>query len=168
MTLRWACTRNALENESTLVIMIDGRIVFRKPIGGPADLGSGRSHGWNRTRSDHGAFLKDSRAGESRRARRRRGLHRPLPCGVRAKTSQDCSPSADLTGGSAPHRPQDPSCRRRRDRRTVQPHRRFETPSRALIFVCDPKADRRAAPAPGRSRKTWRVARSGGRSRRKM
>jgi mono/diheme cytochrome c family protein len=27
-----------MENESTLVIMIDGRIVFRKPIGGPADL----------------------------------------------------------------------------------------------------------------------------------
>jgi mono/diheme cytochrome c family protein len=26
-----------LENQSTLVIMIDGRIVFRKPIGGPAD-----------------------------------------------------------------------------------------------------------------------------------
>lgn len=28
----------SLENESTLVVMIDGRIVFRKPIGGPADL----------------------------------------------------------------------------------------------------------------------------------
>jgi mono/diheme cytochrome c family protein len=27
-----------MENESTLVIMIDGKIVFRKPIGGPADL----------------------------------------------------------------------------------------------------------------------------------
>jgi hypothetical protein len=27
-----------MENETTLVIMIDGRIVFRKPIGGPADL----------------------------------------------------------------------------------------------------------------------------------
>src|SRR5262245_18264530 len=26
-----------VENESTLVIMIDGKIVFRKPIGGPAD-----------------------------------------------------------------------------------------------------------------------------------
>src|SRR5262245_31820002 len=26
-----------LENESTLVIMIDGKVVFRKPIGGPAD-----------------------------------------------------------------------------------------------------------------------------------
>ena len=26
-----------LENESTLVIMLDGKIVFRKPIGGPAD-----------------------------------------------------------------------------------------------------------------------------------
>ncbi len=29
---------STMENESTLVIMIDGRIVFRKPIGGPADL----------------------------------------------------------------------------------------------------------------------------------
>ena len=27
----------SLENESTLVIMIDGKVVFRKPIGGPAD-----------------------------------------------------------------------------------------------------------------------------------
>jgi mono/diheme cytochrome c family protein len=29
---------STLENESTLVILIDGKIVFRKPIGGPADL----------------------------------------------------------------------------------------------------------------------------------
>jgi mono/diheme cytochrome c family protein len=29
---------STMENESTLVIMMDGRIVFRKPIGGPADL----------------------------------------------------------------------------------------------------------------------------------
>ena len=29
---------STVENESTLVIMIDGQIVFRKPIGGPADL----------------------------------------------------------------------------------------------------------------------------------
>jgi mono/diheme cytochrome c family protein len=28
---------STMENESTLVIMIDGKIVFRKPIGGPAD-----------------------------------------------------------------------------------------------------------------------------------
>ena len=28
---------STMENESTLVIMIDGRIVFRKPVGGPAD-----------------------------------------------------------------------------------------------------------------------------------
>ena len=28
---------STVENESTLVVMIDGRIVFRKPIGGPAD-----------------------------------------------------------------------------------------------------------------------------------
>jgi mono/diheme cytochrome c family protein len=29
---------NTMENESTVVILIDGKIVFRKPIGGPADL----------------------------------------------------------------------------------------------------------------------------------
>jgi mono/diheme cytochrome c family protein len=29
---------STVENESTLVIMVDGKIVFRKPIGGPADL----------------------------------------------------------------------------------------------------------------------------------
>jgi hypothetical protein len=28
---------NTAENESTLVIMIDGKVVFRKPVGGPAD-----------------------------------------------------------------------------------------------------------------------------------
>jgi mono/diheme cytochrome c family protein len=40
----------ALENASTMVIMIDGRVVFRRPIGGPADItladrtaGTGRS-----------------------------------------------------------------------------------------------------------------------------
>ena len=36
---------STVENESTLVIMIDGKIVFRKPIGGPADLASGGSQG---------------------------------------------------------------------------------------------------------------------------
>src|SRR5215467_10646846 len=30
---------STLENETTLIIMIDGKIVFRKPIGGPADQG---------------------------------------------------------------------------------------------------------------------------------
>ncbi len=29
---------NTMENESTLVVMIDGKIVFRKAVGGPADL----------------------------------------------------------------------------------------------------------------------------------
>ena len=28
---------STLENETTLVIMVDGKIVFRKPIGGPED-----------------------------------------------------------------------------------------------------------------------------------
>jgi len=34
-----------MENETTLVMMIDGRIVFRKPIGGPADLAQAERRG---------------------------------------------------------------------------------------------------------------------------
>src|SRR6188474_1818731 len=75
---------NALERENTVVILIDGRTVFRKSIGGAADL-SGRSHGGNRTLSGHGPFLEDSRAGESRRARRCRGLRRSPPGGDERK-----------------------------------------------------------------------------------
>ena len=73
----------SMENESTLVIMIDGKIVFRKPIGGPADQALADRKGADRARPDHGALLEDSRAGASRRARRRGGLHRPFPRGVR-------------------------------------------------------------------------------------
>ena len=72
-----------MENESTLVIMIDGRIVFRKPVGGPARSGSRGSQGRCRPRRDHGALLEDSRAGRGRSARRCRGIYRPFPCGVR-------------------------------------------------------------------------------------
>ena len=73
----------ALENQSTLVIMIDGRIVFRKADRWAGRSGSRRSHGRDRTRSDHGAFFEDSRAGPSWSARRGGGVHRPFSCGVK-------------------------------------------------------------------------------------
>ena len=56
---------------------------------------SGRSHGGNRTRSGHGPFLEDSRSGESRRARRCRGLRRSPPCGDERKPRRDFNPTAD-------------------------------------------------------------------------
>ena len=133
-----ACTRVAVENESTVVILIDGKIVFRKPS---ADR---RIWRWpiargRRTRPDHGAFLEDSRAGESRRARRRRGLHRSFPCGVDENIAKP-APFGGLTGSFARHRTHAASGRRRRGRRDrFNPQGISKTPSRALIFVCDPK-----------------------------
>ena len=127
--------------------------------------GSRGSQGSRGTRRDHGAFREDSRPGRSRRARRRRGVHRPFPRGVRRKcrrprslrrpdwhcriwaSQQTASPAFDdgieITG---PYNPKGVS----------------RTPSRALIFVCDPNRQK-SPPAPNRSPKTSRAARSAGR-----
>ena len=129
---------NALENENTVVIMIDGRIVFRKSIGGAADLalvdrkaGTGRAQIMERfskipvqvkagVRDVVVAFVDRShvetsenlaKASTLRRIDRRRGAHRP---------------QAHLLDGvvvAGPFNPTGVSM----------------TPSRALIFVCDPK-----------------------------
>ncbi len=127
---------NTVENESTLVIMIDGKIVFRKPIGGPADLALEDRKGADGRAADHGALREDSRAGSGRRARCRRGLHRPFPRGVR----RECRPTA---------------ARRQADGRMARladgvevvgpfnPTGISKTASRALIFVCDPEENRR-------------------------
>jgi mono/diheme cytochrome c family protein len=130
---------NALEHESTVVILIDGNIVFRKPIGGLADLA-----------------LADRKAGTGRTQIMERFSKIPVPvkAGVHDiavafidrshiesnENFQKLEPYAGLTGGAAiterisrlgggveisgPFNP-----------KGVSP-----TPSRALIFVCDPKA----------------------------
>ncbi len=128
----------AMENESTLVIMIDGRIVFRKSIGGPADQA-----------------LADRKAAPGRAAIMERFTKIPVQveAGVRdvvvafidrSHVESDeniANPPGfgGLTGGTAvinrmaglvdgvevvgPYNPTGIS----------------QTPSRALIFVCDPK-----------------------------
>jgi mono/diheme cytochrome c family protein len=129
---------NALENESTVVIMIDGRIVFRKPIGGPEDLA-----------------LADRTAGTGRAQIMDRFSKIPVPvkAGVRdvvvafidrshvetGELFEKPQGYGGLTGSQAPT-----------DRRAhlvdgvdvagpFNPTGVSQTPSRTLIFVCDPK-----------------------------
>jgi hypothetical protein len=128
---------NALENPSTVVILIDGKIVFRKPIGGLADLS-----------------LADRQAGNGRAKIMERFSKIPVPvqAGVhdvvvayidRAHVETDenfekLEGYNGLTGSQAPT-----------DRRShmgdvevsgpFNPTGISRTPSRALVFVCDPK-----------------------------
>jgi hypothetical protein len=134
---------NALERENTVVIMIDGRIVFRKSLGGAADLS-----------------LVDRTAGTGRAQIMERFSKIPVTAkaGLRdvvvafvdrpqVETSENLErlqPYGGLTGGAAPT-----------DRRPhlldgvvvagpLNPTGVSITPSRALIFVCDP-AERKPA-----------------------
>jgi mono/diheme cytochrome c family protein len=129
---------NALETQSTLVIMIDGRTVFRKPIGGRADLalvdrqaGTGRSRIMERfskipvhveagRRDVVVAFIDRSHVASD-------------------ENFQFLEPYNGLTGGAAPlnHRAE------LRDAVEIvgpfHPTGISETASRALIFICEPQ-----------------------------
>ncbi|MEO5922563.1 MAG: DUF1592 domain-containing protein [Bryobacteraceae bacterium] len=130
---------NALENVSTVVIMIDGKIVFRQPIGGPADVS-----------------VTDRKAGNGRDEVMARFTKIPVKvkAGVRdvvvafvdrshietRENWEKLEGYAGLTGGAA-------ILERMavlRDGVVVagpfNPEGISTTPSRALIFVCDPKA----------------------------
>jgi hypothetical protein len=133
---------NSLERENTVVIMIDGRIVFRKSIGGAADLS-----------------LADRKAGTGRAQIMERFSKIPVPvkAGVRdvvvafvdrshVETSENLQKPqgyGGLTGGAAAT-----------DRMAhlldgvviagpFNPTSVSMTPSRALIFVCDLKSAER-------------------------
>jgi mono/diheme cytochrome c family protein len=130
---------NALETQSTLVIMIDGRTVFRQPIGGRTDLtlvdrqaGSGRSRIMERfskipvhveagRRDVVVAFIDRSHVASD-------------------ENFQFLEPYNGLTGGAA-------ALNRRAELRDAveivgpfQPTGISETASRGLIFICEPKA----------------------------
>lgn len=135
---------NALENASTLVILIDGRIVFRESVGGLADLS-----------------LADRFAGTGRAKVMDRFTKIPVPvqAGVRDvvvafidrshvatnENFQKLEPYAGLTGGQAVLERMPVL----RDGVTVagpfNPTGVSMTPSRELIFTCDPKAAGEAA-----------------------
>ena len=130
---------NGLESENTVVILIDGRIVFRKSLGGPADLA-----------------LADRKAGTGRAQIMDRFSKIPVSvkAGVRdvvvtfierSRVESDellekLQPYGGLTGGaSVPH---GSSVLREGVVITgpFNPTGVSPTPSRALIFVCDPRA----------------------------
>ncbi|MEO8097613.1 MAG: DUF1592 domain-containing protein [Acidobacteriota bacterium] len=130
---------SSLQNENTVVIMIDGRIVFRKPIGGPADIA-----------------LADRKAGTGRAQIMERFAKIPVPvkAGVRDvvvafvdrshvesdENYEKPEPYNGLTGSQAVT----DGMSRLGDGVVIagpfDPTGVSMTPSRALIFVCDPKA----------------------------
>ena len=116
----------SLENESTLVIMIDGKIMFKKPIGGLADL-----------------MLNNRKAGDGRAQIVERFQKVPIQvqAGVhdvvigfieRSRFESTASTGGGFGGGNVPGLG---------DVEIVGPYKvtGVSTPSRALIFVCDPK-----------------------------
>jgi hypothetical protein len=129
---------STVENESTLVIMIDGKMVFRKPIGGPADLA-----------------LADHKAAEGRAAIMDRftkipvqvqaGVHDVIVTFIeRAQVESDDNVAAGFNGIGALGFG-DGNNRMARLANGVEITGPFNstgvsrTASRALIFVCDPK-----------------------------
>jgi hypothetical protein len=135
---------NALENESTVVILIDGRTVFRKPIGGLADLaladrtaGTGRSQIMDRFAKipvQVKAGVRDVVVAFIDRSHVETGELFEKPQGY-----------GGLTGSQAPT-----------DRRAhlvdgvevagpFNPTGVSTTPSRALIFICDPRTQEKTA-----------------------
>jgi len=157
---------NSLVRENTVVIMLDGRIVFRKSIGGPADLS-----------------LADRTAGTGREQILERFSKIPIPvkAGVHDivvafvdRTHVETSENLKNLGGYAGNTGSNAATdwlAHILDGVVVagpfNPTGVSMTPSRALIFVCDPKKSANR-PAPDKSRRTWRDAHSGGPSHRRI
>ena len=136
---------SALENASTLVIMIDGRIVFRKPIGGREDLaladrtaGTGRAQIMDRftkipvhveagVRDVIVAFIDRPRVASDEILEKLQGY------GGLTGSQAPLDRMAHLRDGVEVAGPFNPTGVSR-------------TPSRALIFICNPKTQEQEAP----------------------
>jgi mono/diheme cytochrome c family protein len=135
---------NALETQSTLVIMIDGRMVFRQPIGGRADLAlADRQAGTGRSR----IMERFSKIPVHVEAGRRDVVVAFIDRSHVASDEnfQFLEPYGGLTGGAA-------ALNRRSELRDAveivgpfHPTGISETASRALIFICEPKAAEESA-----------------------
>ena len=132
---------NQMENESTLVIMIDGRIVFRKPVGGQADLELAERKG---------------PAGRAEIMERFTKIPAQVQAGVRdvivtfidrahVESDENFDNIGSFGGGLAPGGPGAGNGRMARMVDGIEilgpynPKGVSRTASRALIFVCDPQ-----------------------------
>jgi hypothetical protein len=128
---------NTMENESTLVIMLDGKIVFRKSIGGPADLDLAERKGPEGRKEIMERFSKIP-------VQVRAGVHDIVVAFIdRAHVESDENVAAGFGGigvlgfGNGNGR----MARLTDGIEIVGPFHSTgvsQTPSRALIFVCDP------------------------------
>jgi hypothetical protein len=115
----------SLENEATLVLMIDGKVMFKKPIGGLDDL-----------------MLNNRKAGDGRQqiVDRFRNVSLPIQAGVREvivgfiDRSRFESPSNQGGGGGLP------SFNSIEIKGPYNPTGAVSTEGRTLLYVCDPKA----------------------------
>src|SRR5688572_3667560 len=115
----------SLENEATLVLMIDGKVMFRKPIGGLNDL-----------------MLNNRKAGDGRQqiADRFRNVSLPIQAGVREVVvgfiDRSRFESLGLQGGGAGGLPSFNSIE---IKGPYNPTGAVSTAGRKLLYVCDPK-----------------------------
>ena len=116
---------SSLENEATLVLMIDGKVMFRKPIGGLNDL-----------------MLNNRKAGDGRQqiADRFRNVSLQIPAGVREVVvgfiDRSRFESLSNQGGGGGGLPNFSSIEIKGPYNPTG----VSTESRTLIYVCDPKA----------------------------
>jgi hypothetical protein len=116
----------SLENEATLVLMIDGKVMFKKPIGGLNDL-----------------MLNNRKAGDGRQeiADRFRNVSLPIQAGVREVVvgfiDRSRFESTGLQAGAAGGLPSFNSIE---IKGPYNPTGAVSTAGRKLLYVCDPKA----------------------------
>jgi hypothetical protein len=129
---------NTMENESTLVILVDGKIVFRKPIGGPADLDLAERKGPEGRKEIMQRFSKIP-------VQVRAGVHDIVVAFIdRAHVESDENVAAGFGGiGFLGFGAGNGRMARLSDGIEIvgpfNPTGVSQTPSRALIFVCDPQ-----------------------------
>ncbi len=159
---------STLENESTLVIIFDGKIVFRKPIGGPADQAIVDRKGPAGRDEIMSRFTKIPLQVEA-------GVHDMTVAFIdRSHVESDENVGAGFNGiGALGFGAGNGRMPRLGDGVEIlgpyNPTGLARTPSRALIFVCEP-ADKKPArrPVRGKLPKTWRAVPFDGRSTRTM
>jgi mono/diheme cytochrome c family protein len=129
---------STMENESTLVIMIDGKILFRKPVGGPADLGLANQKGPEARKEITDRFAKIP-------VEVRAGVHDVVVAFIDRSDVESDDNVAERSGGigALGFGNGDDRIAHLKDGVEIlgpyNPTGVSKTASRALIFVCDPR-----------------------------